>query len=1503
MPITRRDYFKPIQLGGCVLWLDGTDPAGTGTAPANGSTLTSWVDKSGAGRNLIVGSGTTTYTNSAITLANSYMYVASAVDLTNFSFFIIAKTNAAINNQTVFGARPNTSSLLTSSDGFGFYMDNQTAIRFFGNNTAGQFINQSIATSNPNIFSFTSGSTVINGLFNGTPVTGATGLATRTSTAQGFAIGAEWSGSAYGNTVSTASIYEIIVYNQGLSTTQGQQVEAYLAQKWSLTGSLPAGHPGLTSVLYRPVTNTLTKTVYYTQFSPKSIPGASLWLDGADPAGTGVVPANGATVSTWIDKSGSGYNATGGVSPTYNTSQRAIVFNGSSWLTTSYSSVPANETAFIVYQTTSAAVANNCFMIGPTNIGGRLILSVNENDGFGLSFKIGSYGVANGSRIAQIQNQIYLGTTTVASTTSFVYLNGTQGPSSTLTYSGAGTTQIGTAVSGTAIYIGFIYEIVIFNRLLSNPERQTIESYLAQKWRLTTALPASHINNTFPAGSPLALQTYITNIQTNVGYIPFLPGTPSINAPTNTGNITTLTMTWSASLVTSGYIVYILASGSPVAGTGIGTGGTQTIGNVLIATFSPMTTNVPYSYYVVATGPTGTGVASPISASTTYYATPGIPTLNTPTNTGLVLNMSWNAPTGTTTYYTVYVLVNGSAATTLSPISGLSTTYTPMISAAAYSFYVTATNTIAAATSGNSSTSTPDIIYYAAPGTPSINTPTNTGNLTTLTMTWNAASGTVSGYIVYILEGGNLVAGTGIGTGGTQTLGNVLTASFAPMTTNLGYSYYVAATGPGGTGVVSSTSTPTVFYYATPGAPTVGTATNTGNLSTLTMTWTAGSGTTTYYTVYVVVGGSTVATLSPGNVLTTTYSMTTNLSYTFYVTATNTIAGATSGSSATSSSAIYYAPPGQATVSTPTNTGNSTTLTMNWSAASGTVTNYTVYVLANNIQVAGTGIGTGGTQTLGNVLTASFSPMTTNVPYTFYVIALNNGIAGTQSTTSSSAIYYVPPVGGSITLNAGLTPTSGTVTITAATDATSYTVYISTTTSFTGSVHSFTTSTTGSAVAFTPSPNLIGGTTYYAVLLPVNVSVNGTYSNSTGLLLTVIPSAPASLTVSMAGSLASFTIASTTYATSYTVTLFSNAANSNSGGTQVVNAGNPFSTASLTPTLAGSFSAAYYYATVTASNSSGTSSATTSAAVAVTLLYSYTGSLTFTPAGSTGRLGPTLSQCTTAYSSFGAWVTNTAYFNMTTQGYQRWTVPQTKNYFFAVAGANSYKGASGNLADGNLFTFSTTLTINHIIVIVVGQSGQSGTSACGHTIGSGGGGSFVFNETTSTLIAASGGAGGGSSTGTFGRNYYANSVTTGSAGEGNYQGGPFAGGSGGGGGTGELGGLCGPPGGGGGGGYTGNGTGYLIAGNPQIVAGFSYTNGATGGSPPTSGREGGFGGGGASGFYCGGGGGGYSGGGSGAFLSACSCGTGAGGGGGAGSYSITTGSTNTNSGTGYVTIT
>ena len=108
-------------------------------------------------------------------------------------------------------------------------------------------------------------------------------------------------------------IGEVIVYNIALSAPQRQQVEGYLAQKWGLTSSLPVGHSGLTTTLYRAdytKQNIMRAIPYYAAFSPRQISGCALWLDGADPAGNGVVPAQDAQIGTWVDKSGNSRSMT-----------------------------------------------------------------------------------------------------------------------------------------------------------------------------------------------------------------------------------------------------------------------------------------------------------------------------------------------------------------------------------------------------------------------------------------------------------------------------------------------------------------------------------------------------------------------------------------------------------------------------------------------------------------------------------------------------------------------------------------------------------------------------------------------------------------------------------------------------------------------------------------------------------------------------------------------------------------------------------------------------------------------------------------------------------------------------------------------------------------------------------------------------------------------------------------------------------------------------------------
>jgi hypothetical protein len=261
-------------------------------------------------------------------------------------------------------------------------------------------------------------------------------------------------------------------------------------------------------------------------------------------------------------------------------------------------------------------------------------------------------------------------------------------------------------------------ELVYYNTFLSATQRQQVESYLAQKWGLISSLPVGHLNATFPAGSPTAIQPYVASVLLpNLRKIAYPTGTPTINNPTNTTttlnlswNAPTFTTTWSARQITqvliTSYTVYILADGSLAT--------TLTPGNVLSTTFSPMTAGVAYSYFVRANGPAGQSPSSATSSSVTYILPPGSPTVNTPTNTVNTLNMTWNAPVGggQVTSYTVYVLAAGTLVSTLTPGFVTSTTFSPMTGDVAYSFYVSATGP--GGTSSVSSTSA-TVTYSAGP--------------------------------------------------------------------------------------------------------------------------------------------------------------------------------------------------------------------------------------------------------------------------------------------------------------------------------------------------------------------------------------------------------------------------------------------------------------------------------------------------------------------------------------------------------------------------------------------------------------------------------------------------------------------------------------------------------------------------------------------------------------------------------------------------------------------
>ena len=139
-------------------------------------------------------------------------------------------------------------------------------------------------------------------------------------------------------------------------------------------------------------------------------------------------------------------------------------------------------------------------------------------------------------------------------------------------------------------------------------------------------------------------------------------------------------------------------------------------------------------------------------------------------------------------------------------------------------------------------------------------------------------------------------------------------------------------------------------------------------------------------------------------------------------------------------------------------------------------------------------------------------------------------------------------------------------------------------------------------------------------------------------------------------------------------------------------------------------------------------------------LYPFT-THTFTNAGQTGRNGPTLAQCQTAYSG-AAFLSG--FFNVTTQGIQQWTVPATGSYSFTIRGANGVPSTGANSGcsggQGIRQAFSIILTQGEVLRLIVGQSG----TATG-THGGGGGASAVTRSpynTTDSIIAIAGGGGG-----------------------------------------------------------------------------------------------------------------------------------------------------------------
>jgi len=232
-------------------------------------------------------------------------------------------------------------------------------------------------------------------------------------------------------------------------------------------------------------------------FTPKNPGNCVLWLDGKDPAGNGVQPSNGDTVTTWVDKSSSMKNGTYGGNPTY-LSGGGINFNGTSYfLNTSFAFNLSQRTLFVVMQENSHAINRGImtFIPDPTNqadYDSTTGLSVETTNGFRVYGNGYSSDIGNSTLLAKAIYMNSMNGTAGSSYLNATNINNSSGSlSGTCSGYGVSTRWVSGVLTSLGL-VGVIYEILLFNTTLNDSDRKDIEGYLAQKWNLTSSLPAGH---------------------------------------------------------------------------------------------------------------------------------------------------------------------------------------------------------------------------------------------------------------------------------------------------------------------------------------------------------------------------------------------------------------------------------------------------------------------------------------------------------------------------------------------------------------------------------------------------------------------------------------------------------------------------------------------------------------------------------------------------------------------------------------------------------------------------------------------------------------------------------------------------------------------------------------------------------------------------------------------------------------------------------------------------
>ena len=492
-------------MSGLQLWFDASDPNGTGVMPGAG-TITSWIDKSGNGRNAAV-TGTFTVIPNAMNglpvvsmtntlYANATSYATATV---NGTIVFPSYFNVISVYKVVTAMQYSTPWTYTIADSTGYPLDQSYTQRYINNGSNASAYNIGSTTNtvlvtqlfNPTYVEYLNGSTTASLTVGGLPNSQATSfiIGTRPDRVTSF----------------NGYMCEIIAYNTYMSTANQQVLEGYLAWKWGIQGNLPAAHP------YK----------FINPLAPISVPfsltsGLQLWLDAST-----LNLANGAAVSSWPTSGGTPYTFTSSNATYVANAQngRGVVSFGAGQSGTIANFVLAQTQTIFMLTYAVGQNTTSLFLEHGPNTNNSAGFYIQSNVGENYSINTGGFRAsASGTINPTVTNtwQIVGGVNPDPNTSNQIgfYINGAT-PSGTVTGTQSGTTPVTATLyfnnPSRVSYACYLAEILIYNVALTKAQRQQVEGYLAWKWSIQGNLPAAHPyklrNPSAPTTIPFSLQS------------------------------------------------------------------------------------------------------------------------------------------------------------------------------------------------------------------------------------------------------------------------------------------------------------------------------------------------------------------------------------------------------------------------------------------------------------------------------------------------------------------------------------------------------------------------------------------------------------------------------------------------------------------------------------------------------------------------------------------------------------------------------------------------------------------------------------------------------------------------------------------------------------------------------------------------------------------------------------------------------------------------------------